>query len=73
MIPGVSFSLALFSPDGDLIFEKYGGLDIVHDVDMDKAEFTMTSDLAPRERILGKNRYVQEGIASAFHPYIPRD
>jgi hypothetical protein len=73
VIPGVSFYLVLLSPDGTPIFRQYGGLDITHDVDLANSEFTMTSDLVRRERILVDTEYLKEGIAVAFDPYLPRD
>jgi hypothetical protein len=72
VIPGVSLHLVLFSPDGTSIFEKYGGIDLSHDVDLKRSEITMTSDLAFRERLLRDAEYLREGIAVAFDPYLPR-
>jgi hypothetical protein len=72
VVPGVSLHLVLLSPDGTSIFEKYGGIDLIHDVDLKRSEITMTSDLALRERLFGDAEYLREGIAVAFDPYLPR-
>ncbi len=71
-IDGVSLHVMVFAPNGELIFQKYGGLDVVHDVDMANAEFTMSSRLALREKLFRESDYVEEGLAVAFDPYIPR-
>ena len=73
VMPAVSLYVAAFTPEGDSIFEKYGGLDLTHDVDLTGSEFTMTSDLVPRGSLLVDTDNLQEGIAVALDPYLPRD
>ena len=70
-ISGVSLHAMVFSPEGDLIFQKYGGLDLVHDVDMAGAEFTMTPQ-AFAERRSPERKRPCEGIGVAFDPYLPK-
>jgi hypothetical protein len=71
-ISGVSFHVMVFSVDGDLIFQKYGGLDLAHDVDMAGAEFTMNPRLSLKENPLKESDHLSEGIGVAFDPYLPR-
>ena len=73
VIPGVSLYLAVFGPEGDSIFEKYGGLDLIHDVDLKNSEFTMSSGLALQEKLLVDTDNLRDGIAVALEPYIPSD
>jgi hypothetical protein len=70
-IAGVSLHVMVFDPKGDLIFEKYGGLDLVHDVDMTGAEFTMRPGLLLKEDLLKESDHLSEGIGVAFDPYLP--
>jgi hypothetical protein len=62
----------VFDPKGDLIFQKYGGLDLVHNVDMANVEFTMHPRLSLKEDLLKESDHLNEGIGEAFDPYIPR-
>jgi len=71
-IGGVSLHVMVFNPDGDLIFQKYGGLDLVHDVDMTGVEFTMRPRLSLKENLLEESDHLSEGIGVAFDPYLPR-
>jgi hypothetical protein len=71
-ISGVSLHVMVFDPKGDLIFQKYGGLDLAHNVDMANAEFTMNPRLSLKEELLKESDHLNEGIGEAFDPYIPR-
>ncbi len=70
-INGVSLHVMVFDPKGDLIFEKYGGLDLVHDVDMAGTEFTMNPRLSLKEDLLKESDHLSEGMGVAFDPYLP--
>jgi hypothetical protein len=71
-IDGVSLHVMVFDPKGDLIFQKYGGLDLVHDVDMAGSEFTMNPRHLLKEGLLKESDHISEGIGVAFDPYLPR-
>ena len=71
-IAGVSLHVMVFGPEGDLIFQKYGGLDLIHDVDMAGAEFTMNPRLSLKEDLLKESDHLSEGIGVAFDPYLPK-
>ena len=71
-IAAVSLHVMVFSPDGDLIFQKYGGLDLAHDVDMTGAEFTMRPGLSLKKGLFKESEHLHEGIGVAFDPYLPR-
>jgi hypothetical protein len=71
-IDGVSLHVMVFSPEGDLIFQKYGGLDLVHDIDMAGTEFTMNPGISLKEDLLKESDHLSQGIGLAFDPYIPR-
>jgi hypothetical protein len=71
-ISGVSLHVMVFSPDGELIFQKYGGLDLAHDIDMTGAEFTMSPRISLKEDLLKESDHLGEGIGVTFDPYIPR-
>ncbi len=70
-ISGVSLHVMVFSPDGDLIFQRYGGLDLAHNVDMTSAEFTMNPGLLLKEDLLKESDHISEGIGVAFNRYLP--
>jgi hypothetical protein len=71
-ISGVSLHVMVFEPDGELVFQKYGGLDLAHDINMDGAEFTMNPRLTLKENLLKDRERVDEGMRKAFDPYLPR-
>jgi hypothetical protein len=71
-IAGVSLHVMVFDPGGGLIFQKYGGLDLAHNVDMTSAEFTMRPSLVPKEDLLKDSEHLAEGMGKAFDPYFPR-
>jgi hypothetical protein len=71
-VSGVSLHVMVFSPDGELVFQNYGGLDLAHDVDMKNAEFTNSPRLVVKLDLLGETDHLEEGIAVAFDPYLPR-
>jgi hypothetical protein len=71
-IRGVSLHVMVFDPSGELIFQKYGGLDLAHDVDMKSAEFTRSPKLKLKEDLLKESDHLSEGIGVAFDPYHPR-
>jgi hypothetical protein len=71
-IAGVSLHVMVFDPDGDMVFQKYGGLDLAHDVDMAGAEFTMHPKLLLKEELLKDSDHLDEGMGKAFAPYFPR-
>lgn len=71
-IAGVSLHVMVFDPGGDLIFQKYGGLDLIHDVDMAGAEFTMSHKLSLKTEPLKESDHISEGIGVAFDPYLSR-
>jgi hypothetical protein len=71
-LSGISLHVMVFDLEGDLIFEKYGGLDLAHNVDMTGAEFTMNPRLALKEKLLNESDHLGEGIGVAFDPYLPK-
>ena len=71
-IAGVSLHVMVFSPDGDLIFERYGGLDLAHDVNMVGTEFTMNPRLSLKEDFLKKGGNLRSGIGVAFDGFFPK-
>lgn len=68
---GVSLHVSVFGASGDAIFQNYGGLDLVHDLDMADVERTMRARLTLREKLLKNTRHLRQGIAHAFSPYLP--
>jgi hypothetical protein len=71
-VAGVSLHVMVFDLSGDLIFQKYGGLDLVHDVDMAGAEFTMNPGLSLKKGLFKETEHLHEGIEIAFDPYLPK-
>jgi hypothetical protein len=70
---GVSLHVTVFGVGGDVIFQGYGGLDLAHDLDMYAAERTMSAKLSLKSAPLKNSRYLRQGIAHAFDPYLPED
>jgi hypothetical protein len=71
-IAGVSLHVMVMDPGGDVIFQKYGGLDLVQDVDMTNAEFTLSPKLSLKPDLLKDTEHLAEGIGEAFDPYLPK-
>ncbi len=71
-ISGVSLHVMVFEPGGAMIFQKYGGLDLAHNVDMANAEFTMSPRLVVKDDLLKDSDHLDEGMGEAFDPYLPR-
>ncbi len=71
-VAGVSLHVMAFDLNGDLIFQKYGGLDLAHDVDMAGAEFTMRPGLSLKKGLFKETEHLHEGIGIAFDPYLPK-
>jgi hypothetical protein len=70
---GVSLHVSVFGANGDAIFQNYGGLDLVHDLDMDQVERTMRAKFTLKAKLLKDTEHLRQGVALAFAPYLPRD
>lgn len=71
-ISGVSLHVMVFAPDGEMIFERYGGLDLAHNIDMTGAEYTMSPGLLLKEDLLKDSDHISEGIGVAFNRYLSK-
>ena len=70
-ISALSLHVMVFDPGGELVFENYGGLDLAHSFSV-KPGGEGELDVKLRETILGKERFLSEGVELAFEPYLPR-
>lgn len=71
-VPVVSLHVMVFGASGELSFENYGGVDLVHSFRIDPADKgRLRGEL--RDPVLGERRFLREGVEVAFDPYLPRD
>ncbi len=71
-VPVVSLHVMVFGASGELTFENYGGVDLVHSFSLDPGdEGQLHTEL--RDPVLGGNRFLREGVEVMFDPYLPRD
>jgi hypothetical protein len=67
-----SLQLAVFSPEGRQLFEGVGGLDLLHALVLAGDPIRIDAELLPRAQIFADRTSLQEGIAVAFDPFLPR-
>lgn len=67
-----SLQVAVFSPDGRKLFEGVGGLDLVHLLVLEGEPTRIEAEPLSRSEIFADRTSVQEGIAVAFDPFLPR-
>jgi len=67
-----SLQLAVFSPDGRKLFEGVGGLDLLHALVLEGEPTRIDAELLPRAQVFADRTPVNEGIAVAFDPFLPR-
>ena len=67
-----SLQVAVFSQDGRKLFEGVGGLDLLHALVLEGEPTRIDAELLPRAQIFADRTPVQEGIAVAFDPFLPR-
>ncbi len=64
-VPAVSLRVIIYTPEADLVFKSFGGLEVSRQINTDKARFSRRSEL------FTSARNVQEGVAIALHPFVP--
>lgn len=69
-VPAVSLHLMVFDSEGELVFENYGGLDVVHELFVDPRKQELVARLS--QEILTEHRWLNDGTELAFEPYLPR-
>ena len=67
-----SLQLAVFSPDGRRIFDGVGGLDLLHALVLEGEPTRIDAELLPRAQIFADRTAIQEGVETAFDPFLPR-
>jgi hypothetical protein len=67
-ITGLSLHALVFTGNGKIVFQGFGGLDLVHDVREGKG--AGESSLRLRPEPLGNVAHLREGIAAALDPYL---
>ena len=70
-IPGISLHVLAFRPDGRLIDESWGGLELAHRAVEPIPGSTGAALLYPKEAPFEDLRNVREGIAIALDPFVP--
>ena len=79
-MPAVSLHVAVYEPQGSVVFDSFGGLDLIHDA---KLNPVTRQDLNQRVPIptwnwelkrgrLRDAEHLREGVAMAFEPYLVR-
>jgi len=70
-VPVVSLHVMVFGASGELTFENYGGVDLVHSFGLGPGdEGQLRVEL--RDPVLGGSQFLREGVEVAFDPYLPR-
>jgi hypothetical protein len=70
-VPVVSLHVMVFGARGELTFENYGGVDLVHSLSLDPDdESQLRVELL--DPVLEVRRFLREGVEAAFDPYLPR-
>jgi hypothetical protein len=70
-ISAISLHVMVFDAAGELVFENYGGIDLAHSfAKMAGPDGGLKA--TSRESILGRRRFLNEGVETAFDPYLPR-
>jgi hypothetical protein len=67
-----SLQLAVFAPDGRKLFEGVGGLDLLHALVLEGDPTRIDAELLPPAQIFSDRSSLQEGVAVAFDPFLPR-
>jgi hypothetical protein len=67
-----SIRVAVFSAQGEKIFEGAGGLDLVHALSVEGEPPRIDARPRPRSEIFSDRAPIREGIAVAFDPLLPR-
>ncbi len=67
-----SLQLAVFAPDGRKLFEGLGGLDLLHALVLEGEPTRIDAELLPRSQIFADRSSLQEGVAVAFDPFLPK-
>jgi hypothetical protein len=67
-----SLHVAVYSPDGQKLFEGVGGLDLLHALVIEGEPTRIDAELLPRSQIFAERSSLQEGIAVGFDPFLPR-
>jgi hypothetical protein len=68
-----SIQLAVFSAQGEPIFEGIGGLDLVHALTVEGDPPKIDARPHPREEVFSDRTSLREGIAIALDPFVPRE
>ena len=71
-VPVVSLHVMVFGASGEMTFENYGGVDLVHSFTLGPGEEGQLL-VELRDPVLGKRRFLREGVEAAFDPYLPRN
>ncbi len=71
MVPVVSLQLLVFGANGELLFENYGGVDLVHSFTYEPGE-EGGLHAERRHPVLAERRFLRVGVEIAFDPYLPR-
>lgn len=70
-VPAVSLQVMVFDTGGELIFSNYGGLDLVHVLQLEPGdEGRLSTEL--KGNVLEEYSALREGVELAFEPYFPR-
>ena len=69
-VPAVSLHLMVFDARGERVFENYGGVDLAHVLSFQPGKDELIAKLA--DPVLDEHRFLSEGVALAFEPYLPR-
>ena len=70
-VSAVSLNVMIFDAGGERLFERNGGVDLAHDLWLGAGE-DGTLNATLRDPILEERRYLREGVALAFSPYLRR-
>jgi len=69
-ITGLSLHVLVVAPEGELVYQGLGGLDLVHDAVKSRDGSGEPAYLRLQPRLLADARHVEEGVARALDPLV---
>ena len=71
-VPGVSLQVLIFAPDGERVYEGWGGIDLAHAVQVTGSRATGHGRPVPRIDPFREPEHVREGVRIALDAYLPQ-
>jgi hypothetical protein len=67
---GVSVRTRVYAPTGDLVFEGYGGIELVYQMNLEDLDRSRRFQIDTRPDLLQDVELIREGVEQSFLPYL---